>query len=143
MTPRVRLDVIALAISLIAISISGWTFFTARDSPANRLSDLREVQLVAIAKSELASNRAQCFLRMSGKDTAALARLHVALVARNKTILDSHLGEMSASELASAEKLANDMLVGAAEVERQVTLTKQSMSPEKLSLANQVCPSGG
>jgi hypothetical protein len=140
---RVRIDIIALAVSLLAISISGWMLITTRASSTNQKAELRNAQLTAIAKSELASNRAQCFLRMSGKDTTALARLHTVLLTRNKTILDSHLDKMSASELASAEKLANDMIVGASEVEQQVTLTKQSMSSAQLALANQACPGGG
>ena len=143
MTSRVRIDILALTVSLVAISISGWMLFITRTSPTSHLRELRDAQLTAIAKSELASNRAQCFLRMSGKDTTALARLHTELAARNKTILDSHLDEMSASELAAAQKLANDMLVGAGEVEQQVTLTKESMSPAQLALANQACPGEG
>lgn len=113
---------------------------TARVSPTNRLVELRKSQLIAIAQSELASNRAQCFLRISGKDTTALAQLHTELVARNMTILDAHLDQITDSGLETAEKLAKDMLVGAAEVEQQVTLTKQSMAPDQLALANQVCP---
>ena len=143
MPSRVRIDIIALVVSLLAISISGCVLVTTRVPPTDHLTDLRNAQLIAIAKSELASNRAQCFLLMSGKDTSALARLHAVLLARNKGIVDSRLGEMSTSELASAERLANDMLVGAAEVEQQVTLTKQSMSSDQLALANQACPSEG
>ncbi|WP_166213051.1 hypothetical protein [Cognatiluteimonas telluris] len=146
MQSKLRIDIVALVISIAAIAIALITLLLVRPwTAAAPRTALQDLQLRAISKSELASNRAQCFLRVSGKDTSALALLHLSLLERNKRILDSfpQQANLTTSELMSAAKAAIDTLNGAVQVERQVTLTKQSMSPSQLQAAIAVCPGEG
>jgi hypothetical protein len=146
MSSPARIDILALIISLVAIVISGWAVRAAYAPPmTKRRMELRDTQISAIAKSELASNRAQCFLRMSGKDTTELRRLHLLLQERNRRIADSlpQLQTMSVMELEKAKSSARETLDGAVQVEQQVALTKLSMSPRQLELAKLACPGEG
>jgi cob(I)alamin adenosyltransferase len=98
-----------------------------------------------MAKSESASGRAECFLRMSGKNTDELQRLHELLLSRNLQVARSlrEPRQLSPEELARLEKLRTDILIGTEEVEKQVSLTVASMSATQLQQARAVCQAKG
>ena len=99
----------------------------------------------AMAKSESASGRAECYLRVSGKNTEELQRLHELLLSRNLQVARSlrENRELSQEELARLEKLRSDILIGNEEIEKQVSLTAASMSATQLQQARAVCQTKG
>jgi len=139
-----KLEIAAILLSLVATGFSGWAVYATNQATLmQRRLELRSIQLSSIDASLRASNRAMCFLRMSGKNTIELDRLHRLLENRNRHIAETltKLQTMEYPALTSAEEFANSTLTAVAAIERQVLLTKISMSKEQLEHAQLACPS--
>ena len=136
----------ALSLSVIALGgVSGCREGTGSASEIPPMADARVTIFDAMAKSESASGRAECFLRMSGRNTDELQRLHELLLSRNLQVARSlrEPRQLSHEELARLEKLRTDILIGTEEVEKQVSLTVASMSATQLQQARAVCQAKG
>jgi cob(I)alamin adenosyltransferase len=145
---RSQLPTIITVISLSVIALGGVSGCRGGTESANELppvTDTRVAIFDAMAKSESASGRAECFLRMSGKNTDELQRLHELLLSRNLQVARSlrEPRQLSPEELARLEKLRTDILIGTEEVEKQVSLTVASMSATQLQQARAVCQTKG
>ena len=142
--PRPPFATLAISLSVLW-GISGCTDRSGPTPAAATVADPRVAIFDAIAQSESASGRAECFLRMSGKNTDELQRLHELLLSRNLQVARSlrETKQLIPEELARLEKLKTDMLIGAQEVEKQVSLTVASMSVAQLQQARSVCQPRG
>ena len=141
-----RQSIAELCLSVAVLGgVSGCTDKTAPETGFPAVADPRVEIFDAMAKSEAASGRAECFLRMSGKNTDELQRLHEMLVTRNLQIARSlrETRQSSPQELDHLEKLRTDILIGIEEVEKQVSLTAASMSAAQLQQARAVCQTKG
>lgn len=137
-----RQSIAELCLSVAVLGgVSGCTDKAAPATGSPPVADPRVEIFDAMAKSEAASGRAECFLRMSGKNTDELQRLHEMLVTRNLQIARSlrETRQSSPQELDHLEKLRTDILIGIEEVEKQVSLTVASMSAAQLQRARAVC----
>ena len=135
-----------LAVSAgLLVGVSGCADRREPASEATLVADPRLAIFDAIAQSESASGRAECFLRISGKNTDELQRLHELLLSRNLQIARSlrEPRQLSHEELARLEKLSADILIGTREVEKQVSATAASMSSAQLQQASAVCQTKG
>ena len=135
---------LSLSVALLG-GVSGCTDRTGPTIETSSVADPRVAIFDAMAKSEAASGRAECYLRVSGKNTDELQRLHELLLSRNLQVARSlrENRELSPEELAHLEKLRNDILIGNEEVEKQVSLTAASMSGAQLQQARAVCQTKG
>ena len=135
---------LSLSVALLG-GISGCTDGTGPATETSSVADPRVAIFDAMAKSESASGRAECYLRVSGKNTDELQRLHELLLSRNLQVARSlrENRELSQEELARLEKLRSDILIGNEEIERQVSLTAASMSATQLQQARAVCQTKG
>ena len=135
---------LSLSVALLG-GVSGCTDRTGPTTETSSVADPRVAIFDAMAKSEAASGRAECYLRVSGKNTDELQRLHELLLSRNLQVARSlrENRELSPEELAHLEKLRNDILIGNEEVEKQVSLTAASMSGAQLQQARAVCQTTG
>lgn len=140
---RPSISVLALSVTVFG-GVLGCTDSRGSATAAPQVGDPRVAIFDAIAQSEAASGRAECFLRMSGKNTDELQRLHELLLSRNlqvaRSLRENRLGP---EELGRLEKTRKDMLIGADEIEKQVSLTVASMSAAQLQQANAVCQTKG
>ena len=136
----------ALSLSVTVLGgVSGCKENTGSANESPTVADPRVAIFDAMAKSESASGRAECFLRMSGRNTEELQRLHELLLSRDLQVARSlrEPRQLSHEELARLEKLRTDILIGTQEVENQVSLTVASMSATQLQQANAVCQPKG
>ena len=142
--PRPPIAVLAVSL-LVLVGVSGCTDRSGSTAGTATVADPRVAIFDAIAQSESASGRAECFLRMSGKKTDELQRLHELLLSRNLQVARSlrETKQLSPEELVRLEKLRADMLIGAQEVEKQVSLTVASMSAAQLQQSRSVCQPRG
>ena len=131
--------------SAVLGGVPGCTERTGPVTETPPAADPRVAIFDAMAESESASGRAECFLRMSGKNTDELQRLHELLLSRNLQVARSlrETRQLSPKELARLEKLRTDILIGNQEVEKQVSLTVESMSAAQLQQAKAVCQTKG
>nr|AAK01335.1 unknown [uncultured bacterium Bal2-28] len=136
-------------IAVLAISVSALLALSACKQEAGpgptAVADPRVAIFDAIAQSEAASGRAECYLRMSGKNTSELQRLHELFLFRKLQIARSlrESKQLNPEELARLEKLRADMVIGTQGIERQVDLTAGSMSAAQLQRAKSVCQPRG
>ena len=141
-----RPTIALLGVSLfVLIAGSGCADKSGPTTGTVTVADPRVAIFEAIAQSESASGRAECYLRMSGKNTDELQRLHELLISRNLQIARSlrETKQLTPEELARLEKLRADILIGTQEVEKQVSLTVSSMSSSQLQQAGSVCQPRG
>jgi hypothetical protein len=141
---RPLIAVLTLSVSVFG-GVSGCTDRTSPATETEPVADPRIAIFDAMAQSEAASGRAECFLRMSGKNTDELQRLHELLLSRNLQVARSlrESRQLSPGELDRLEKLRTDILIGSEEVEKQVSLTAASMSAAQLQQAMAVCQAKG
>ena len=146
MPSQLQAIIAALSLSVIALGgVSGCREGTGSANETPPLPDTRVAIFDAMAKSEAASGRAECFLRMSGRNTDELQRLHELLLSRDLQVARSlrEPKQLSPEELARLERLRTDILIGIEEVEKQVSLTAASMSATQLQQARAVCQPKG
>ena len=141
---RQSIAMLCLSVAVLG-GVSGCTDKTGSATGSPPVADPRVAIFDAMAKSEAASGRSECFLRMSGKNTDELQRLHEMLVTRNLQIARSlrETRPFTTQELDRLEKLRTDILIGTEEVEKQVSLTVASMSAAQLQRAGAVCQPKG
>jgi cob(I)alamin adenosyltransferase len=141
---RPLIAVLTLSVSVFG-GVSGCTDRTSPTTEIEPVADPRVAIFDAMAQSEAASGRAECFLRMSGKNTDEMQRLHELLLSRNLQVARSlrESRQLSLGELDRLEKLRADILIGSEEVEKQVSLTAASMSAAQLQQARAVCQAKG
>jgi hypothetical protein len=141
---RPLIAVLTLSVSVFG-GVSGCTDRTSPTTEIEPVADPRVAIFDAMAQSEAASGRAECFLRMSGKNTDEMQRLHELLLSRNLQVARSlrEPKQLSPEELVRLEKLRTDMLIGIQEIEKQVSLTAASMSVAQLQRAKSVCQPKG
>lgn len=142
--PRPQIAVLAISLSIVG-GVSGCTDRSRPAPETTAIADPRVAIFDAIAQSEIASGRAECFLRISGKNTDEMKRLHELLLSRNLQVARSlrDTKQFRPEEIVRLEKLRTDMLIGAQEVEKQVSLTAASMSATQLQRAKSVCQPRG